>query len=170
MDAIDKKILNMLQENARISLKELSNACFISSPAIAARINKLEKSGIINGYHMSINLDAIDYHVKAFVMVQLETRQKDEFYPYVQSVPNVIECNCVTGDFPEVMEVAFPTTAELDSFINEIQRRFGKTSTQIVFSTSVENRGIMFSDAEDESEEKSWPPVKRVACTRAISP
>ena len=44
------------------------------------------------------------------------------------------------------MEVAFPTTVELDNFINEIQRRFGKTSTQIVFSTSVEHRGIQFEE------------------------
>ncbi len=146
MDAIDQRILNMLQVNARTSLKELSKACFISSPAIAARIAKLEKAGIINGYHVSLNFDAINYHVKAFIMVQLEPSQKSEFYPYIQSVPNVLECNCITGDFSEVMEVAFPTTVELDNFINEIQRRFGKTSTQIVFSTSVEHRGIQFEE------------------------
>ena len=137
MDQIDKKILNMLQANARVSLKEMSAACYISSPAIAARISKMEDTGIITGYHTSINREKLDYHVKAFIMVQLEPSQKSEFYPYVQSIPNVIECNCVTGEYSEVMEVVFPSTGALDDFINEIQRRFGKTSTQIVFSTSV---------------------------------
>ena len=56
MDTIDQKIINMLQKNARVSLKELSAACFISSPAIAARINKLEKAGIITGYHTTVAL------------------------------------------------------------------------------------------------------------------
>lgn len=42
----------------------------------------------------------LNYHVKAFVQLQLEPRQKKEFYPYIAQVPNVIECNCVTGDFP----------------------------------------------------------------------
>lgn len=146
MDQIDKKILNMLQGNARVSLKEMSAACYISSPAIAARISKMEDTGIITGYHTSIDQEKLDYHVKAFIMVQLEPSQKSEFYPYVQSIPNVIECNCVTGEYSEVMEVVFPSTGALDDFINEIQRRFGKTSTQIVFSTSVEHRGIKLSE------------------------
>ncbi|KRL27713.1 AsnC family transcription regulator [Limosilactobacillus frumenti DSM 13145] len=149
MDKIDRKIVNILQTNARASLKELSKECFISSPAIAARINKLERAGIIKNYQASIDLEKINFHVKAFVQVQLEPRQKPEFYPYVQAIPNVIECNCVTGDFSEVMEVVFPSTADLDEFINQIQQRFGKTSTQIVFSTSVEHRGVQLKTPED---------------------
>ena len=96
MDKIDRKIINSLQKNARASLKDLSKECFISSPAIAARINKLEKSGIINGYHSSIDIEKIGFHVRAFIQVQLEPRQKDEFYPYVQSIPKLVECNCET--------------------------------------------------------------------------
>lgn len=142
MDKIDRQIINMLQANARVSLKQMSQACYISSPAIAARISKLEKNGIITGYHTDVNLEKLDYHVKAFIQLQLEPSQKKEFYPYVQSIPNVIECNCVTGDYSEVMEVVFPSTADLDNFINIIQSRFGKTSTQIVFSTSVNHRGV----------------------------
>ena len=148
MDKIDRKIINSLQKNARASLKDLSKECFISSPAIAARINKLEKSGIINGYHSSIDIEKIGFHVRAFIQVQLEPRQKAEFYPYVQSIPNVVECNCVTGDYSEIMEVIFPSTTDLDNFINTIQQRFGKTSTQIVFSTSVQHRGITLDDDE----------------------
>ena len=105
MDQIDRKIINMLEQNARASLKELSAACYISSPAIAARIAKLEKAGIITGYHASVNFEKLDYHVKAFIQIQLEPRQKGEFYPFVKTVPNIIECNCVTGDYSELMEV-----------------------------------------------------------------
>ena len=65
MDKIDRKIVNILQTNARASLKDLSKECFISSPAIAARISKLERSGIIKGYQADINLEKINFHVKA---------------------------------------------------------------------------------------------------------
>lgn len=150
MDKIDRQIINMLQENARVSLKQMSQACYISSPAIAARINKLEKNGVITGYHTVVNMEKLDYHVKAFIQLQLEPRQKKEFYPYIQGIPNVIECNCVTGDYSEVMEVVFPTTADLDNFINIIQSRFGKTSTQIVFSTSVDHRGVILKNPEED--------------------
>lgn len=150
MDKIDRQIINILQKNARASLKEMSEACYISSPAIAARINKLEKNGVITGFHTDVDLEKLDYHVKAFIQLQLEPNQKKEFYPYVQSIPNVIECNCVTGDYSEVMEVVFPSTADLDDFINTIQSRFGKTSTQIVFSTSVNHRGVTLQNQEEK--------------------
>ena len=91
MDTIDQKIINMLQKNARVSLKELSAACFISSPAIAARINKLEKAGIITGYHTTVNLEKLNYHAKAFIQVQLEPSQKKEFYPYVNLIPTSLK-------------------------------------------------------------------------------
>ena len=76
MDKIDQRIINLLQKNARASLKDLSKECFISSPAIAARINKLEKTGIITGYHSTINMEKIGFHVRAFIQVQLEPRKK----------------------------------------------------------------------------------------------
>lgn len=154
MDKIDQRIINLLQKNARASLKDLSKECFISSPAIAARINKLEKAGIITGYHSTINMEKVGFHVRAFIQVQLEPRQKEEFYPYIQSIPNVIECNCVTGDYSEIMEVIFPSTTDLDDFINIIQQRFGKTSTQIVFSTSVNHRGIQLHNDHPDSQEE----------------
>ena len=152
MDKIDRKIINMLQDNARASLKELSTACFISSPAIAARISKLEKQGIITGFHCSVNPERLGFHVKAFIRVQLEPKQKAEFYPYLQSIPNVIECNCITGDYSELIQVIFPSTTDLDNFINESQRRFGKTSTQIVFSTSVNRRGVKLDNKPELDE------------------
>ncbi|KIS02660.1 Lrp/AsnC family transcriptional regulator [Paucilactobacillus wasatchensis] len=153
MDQIDRKILNALQKNARISLKTLSEQCFISSPAIAARISRLEKQGIIANYQMTVNYEKLAYHVKAFIRLQLEPTQKKEFYPYVRSIPNVLECNCVTGDYSELLEVVFNTTSALDNFVNGLQR-YGKTSTQIVFTTSVERRGLDFDDEQIADPEK----------------
>jgi Lrp/AsnC family leucine-responsive transcriptional regulator len=150
MDQIDRRIISILQKNARTSLKTLSESCFISSPAIAARITRLEKSGVIANYQTTVDYQKLDYHVKAFIRVQLNPNQKKEFYPYVASIPNILECNCVTGDYSELLEVVFESTESLDSFVNDLQQ-FGKTSTQIVFSTSVERRGLDL-DAEVEAQ------------------
>lgn len=78
MDSIDQ-IINLLQENARASLKELSTACYISSPAIAARISKLERAGVITSYHSAADLEKLHYHVKALIQLELAPRQKQEF-------------------------------------------------------------------------------------------
>ncbi|MGE4214149.1 MAG: Lrp/AsnC family transcriptional regulator [Anaerotignaceae bacterium] len=141
MDSIDKKIIDILQKNARTPIKEIAKEVFLSSPAVSARIEKLEKSGIIIGYQAQINPFLFGYNIRAFINLEVEPFQKKEFYPFIQAIPNVIECNCVTGDYSMLISVVFQTTVQLDHFINELQN-FGRTKTQIVFSTSVEHRGI----------------------------
>ena len=140
LDAVDQKIIELLQENARISIKDIAAQVFLSSPAVTSRIERLEKNGIINGYHAEVNPEAMGYNVKAFINLDLNPIQKKDFYPFVESVPNVVECNCVTGDYAMLLEVQFANTGELDNFIDKLQE-FGKTRTQIVFSTAVLHRG-----------------------------
>lgn len=141
LDNIDIKIINILQENARATLKDIARQVFLTSPSVAARIERLEKEGIIEGYHAQINPMLLDYHIKAFINLEVAPSQKVKFYPFIKSVPNVVECNCVTGEYSMLIEVLFQSTVELDHFINELQE-FGRTKTQIVFSTSVEQRAV----------------------------
>ena len=147
MDAIDTRILNILQKNARTPLKAIAEQVFLSSPAVSARIERLEAAGLIRGYSAQISGEALGYQIKAFISMQLEPSQKPDFYPYIESVPNVMECCCVTGDYSMLIKVCFHTTQELDQFINRLDR-FGRTRTQIVFSTPVEYRGVPVPDEE----------------------
>ncbi len=144
LDNIDKKIIEILQKNARTPVKEIAKEVFLSSPAVSARIDHLEKSGVITGYHAQLNPEFLGYHIKAFINLEVEPFQKKEFYPFIQDIPNVIECNCVTGEYSMLIEVGFQSTVELDHFINVLQK-FGRTKTLIVFSTSVEHRNLPVS-------------------------
>lgn len=108
MDKIDRKILSLLQENARYPLKYLAQKVFLSSPAVSTRIERMEKAGIITGYHATIDPVALGYHITAFINLTLDPKQKNEFYPYVTDCPNVLECNCVTGTYSIMLKVAFP--------------------------------------------------------------
>ena len=144
LDNIDKKIIEILQINARTPVKEIAKEVFLSSPAVSARIDHLEKSGVITGYHAQLNPEFLGYHIKAFINLEVEPFQKKEFYPFIQDIPNVIECNCVTGEYSMLIEVGFQSTVELDHFINVLQK-FGRTKTLIVFSTSVEHRTLPVS-------------------------
>nr|WP_295258770.1 Lrp/AsnC family transcriptional regulator [uncultured Blautia sp.] len=144
LDNIDKKIIEILQINARTPVKEIAKEVFLSSPAVSARIDHLEKSGVITGYYAQLNPEFLGYHIKAFINLEVEPFQKKEFYPFIQDIPNVIECNCVTGEYSMLIEVGFQSTVELDHFINVLQK-FGRTKTLIVFSTSVEHRNLPVS-------------------------
>ena len=141
LDKADKIILNILQENAKTPLKEIAGKVYLSTPTVSARIERMEQEGVITGYYAQINPVALGYHIKALIHLEVSPEDKEEFYPFVKACRNVFECNCVTGDYSMVLEVLFPSTVELDQFIGELQR-FGRTKTLIVFSTSVEHRGI----------------------------
>lgn len=133
MDAIDLKIITALQENARIPLKNLASKVFLSSPATAARIEKLERDGIITGYSAKVDLKKVGLPITAFINLELYPEQKPTFYPFVRSHPNVLECSCVTGRYSQLLKVAFDSTESLDTFIGELNS-FGHTETQIAFS------------------------------------
>lgn len=141
MDKIDLKLLTLLQENARMPLKQLAEEVYLSSPAVSARIDRLEKTGVIIGYKALVDQLKMGFHITAFINLEVPPDLKSAFYPFITACPNVIECNCVTGTYSMLIKVAFPGTMELDSFIGQLQQ-FGHTQTQIVFSTPVEPRGI----------------------------
>ena len=125
MDKIDAMLITLLQENARAPLKLLASKVFLSAPAVSSRIDKLEKQGIILGYNTIIDRQKLGYHITAFINLELSADQKAEFYPFISSCPNVLECNCVTGIYSMLIKVSFPSTQELDTFIGKIQR-FGR--------------------------------------------
>ena len=148
IDDTDRQILSLLKDNARIPAKRIAEKTFLSPTAIATRIERLEEEGYITGYHAHLNPELLGFQVKAFINLEVDPVLKKEFYPYIQSQLNVVECNCVTGDFSMLVEVLFPTTSDLDVFINELQH-FGRTKTLIVFSTSVEHRDSFIDVRED---------------------
>ena len=154
MDNIDRKILTILQDNARTPLKMIAEQVFLSSPAVSARIERLEAAGLITSYQAQLSAAAMGYQIKAFISLEVEPRQKPEFYPYIEKCPNVMECNCVTGDYSMLLKVCFHTTQELDQFINQLDQ-FGRTRTQIVFSTPVEHRGIPAALSVEAEEQKA---------------
>ena len=147
MDKIDATLITALQKNARIPIKALSKKVFLSSPAISARIEKLEKQGVISGYHASVNQNKLGYHITAFINLRMSPSQKPDFYPFIRSRSNVVECNCVTGNYSMLIKVVFHSTLELDEFIGQLQK-FGPTETQIVFSTPVAPRGVAVLESD----------------------
>ena len=141
MDKIDYRLITLLQENARMPLKQLAEKVFLSSPATAARLERLEKSGIISGYSVKVDHKMLGYPITAFINLEVQPQQKAVFYPFIKEHPNVLECNCVTGHYSMLIKVAFESTEALDIFIGQLQT-FGSTQTQIVFSTAKSEAGV----------------------------
>ncbi|MBR4288578.1 MAG: Lrp/AsnC family transcriptional regulator [Clostridia bacterium] len=141
MDKVDEKIIQMLQQNARTPIKEIAKEVFLSSPAVSARIDRLTQEGLIKGYRMTIDRTKLGYDITAFISLEMEPSQKPKFYPFIKNCPNVLECSYITGQFSQLIKVAFRSTSQLEAFLGTLQQ-FGRTSTQIVFSTPVEPRDV----------------------------
>ncbi len=151
MDAIDLKIITALQENARMPLKNLAARVFLSSPATAARIEHLERQGIITGYSAKIDLKKVGLPITAFIKLELDPEQKPTFYPFICSHPNVLECSCITGRYSQLLKVAFESTEALDTFIGELNK-FGHTETQIAFSSPKPHTEVGIEEAYSKKE------------------
>lgn len=145
MDHIDREILRILQQNARTSLKTIAEKTFLSSPAVSARIEKLEKDHIITAYQAQVNPMKLGYHIMAFINLNVLPEDKQKFYHYAEGIPNILECSSVTGEYSVIMKVAFESTMQLDMFLGQLQK-YGKTSTQIVYATQVGPRGVQIQD------------------------
>lgn len=137
IDEMDIQIMNLLKMNARMSLKELSNEIHLTTPALSARIDKLEKAGFIKGYHADVDLEKLGYKIKAFIQISVLPEDQRIFYDFVQREDNILECDHITGVYSMLLKVVFPSTADLDVFIGRLQE-FGRTETQVVFSTILE--------------------------------
>ncbi len=141
MDKLDIEILKLLSTNARMSLKQISEAVGITSPAVKTRIRKMEEDKIIRGYHVDLDTKSAGFMVTAFINVAVDAVRKQEFDDFIQNCPNVIECYGITGNYFALMKVLFKSTMELDNFLHFIQK-YGETSTNIVLSTYKNSQGI----------------------------
>jgi Lrp/AsnC family leucine-responsive transcriptional regulator len=136
MDRYDKKIITALHENARISFAELARRVNLSAPAIADRVEKLERAGVITGYHARINPGKIGYPIQC--MIELTVKHQDYFIVVDQlcTMPEIIECFSVTGTSGLMLKVAVDSMPSLQALIARLMQ-YGDTKTAIVIDVPV---------------------------------
>lgn len=108
IDETDAKILELLQYNGRITVKELSSQLNLSTTPIFERVKKLEKSGVIEHYAAVLNADKLGKKLYAFAHISLKDHSKElvkEFTSQITSIPQVQECHYVTGDSDFILKI-----------------------------------------------------------------
>ena len=108
MDAIDKKILTMLQENGRITNAELARANNLAPSSMLERIRRLEEQGIINGYHANLSAEKLGYKVQALISINLAQHRLESVDKFEESIKNIVEvkaCYHLTGRFDYLLHV-----------------------------------------------------------------
>ena len=142
IDELDLKILRILQNDARMPVKAIAEKIFASAPTVRARIESLTERGIIKGYYTEIDVSKIDNVITSYIDIEVSPERKEELYDFLRSSPQVVEASRVTGEYSILLKVIIKNTLEMDKFINALQR-YGRTKTQIVFSSIIEHRGVI---------------------------
>jgi len=138
MDKIDVQILDILQKDGRIQRNRIAKQVGLTIPAVSERMRKLEKKGIIAGYHAKINNTAIGKGVTAFVFVITSpSKTYDEFIKNARAQNEIIECHSITGEGSYLMKIQTENTATLEKLLSEILSWQGvlQTRTYIVLSS-----------------------------------
>lgn len=106
MDAIDRKILHKLQENARATLSDLSGEAALSIPAVSERLKKLEASGVIRQYTTILDPAMLNKHLMALMFLRFDSpKHGDRFSDFVRNEPEIKECYYITGDFDYSLKI-----------------------------------------------------------------
>ncbi len=108
LDKTDRKILEILQSNAKITNANLATKIGLSPAPTLERVKKLELSGVINSYHAKLDIETVGLGVSTFVMVALKGHNKtniEKFIANIADIEEIIECHHVTGTGDFILKV-----------------------------------------------------------------
>lgn len=111
LDRTDLKILDLLQKNGRLSMTELAQRVGLSATPCTERVRRLERAGVITGYHARVDPRALGRPLLVFVELKLAAKSNDAFERVRKElafVPEVMECHLVSGDFDYLIKARIP--------------------------------------------------------------
>ncbi|RLF81352.1 Lrp/AsnC family transcriptional regulator [Thermococci archaeon] len=117
IDEIDKKILQLLKNNARISLTEIAKKVGLSVMGVKNRISRLEKKGIITNYSVNIDYTKLGYNIIAFVGISVEIKKRTKVLEELKKHKEVIELYEVTGVYDLIAKIIVKDMEELRKFL-----------------------------------------------------
>lgn len=155
LDETGWRLLEELQQNARLSYSELGQRVNLSAPAVADRMRRLEDAGIITGYRAEVNLGKLGLPLTAIIrignMAGLAGQNCQTTLARVSEIPEVVECYRVTGSDAVIAKVAATSSEHLEQIIDQVSF-YGPSTTSLVLSKPM-RRQVITSDMRDRGEQ-----------------
>jgi Lrp/AsnC family leucine-responsive transcriptional regulator len=143
LDRIAWKIVEELQRDGRLSWAELGRRVGLTTPAVAERVHRLEKLGVIRGFHADVSLERLGMPILIFVRLSMAGPESlvRAFQQQVKTWDEILECHRVTGSDSFIVKARVVTVEHLESFLDKLGH-YGTTSTSTVLSSPVLQRAI----------------------------
>ena len=143
IDQLDKQILRLIADDARIPFLEVARACGVSGAAIHQRIQKLTAMGMLRGSQFVIDPEKLGYETCAFIGLNLKDPEKfDEVVEKLKDIPEVVECHYTTGNFDMFIKIYAVNNHHLLNIIHDRLQPLGLASSQTLISvhTAIERQ------------------------------
>ncbi|MFC8797217.1 Lrp/AsnC family transcriptional regulator [Promicromonospora sp. NPDC057138] len=165
IDRLDAELLSALARDARVGIVELAKTLGVSRNTVQARMSRLEKAGIFEGFVPRIDLTDIGVEVEAFVTLTLQQAQFDSIVDRLEAMPNVLEIHVTTGGGDLLVRLSASTLAELQDLLHAIVELPGvaQSDTTVCLTTPVRYRVQPL--LEKVTKDASWgraAPARRV--------
>ncbi|MBP2473860.1 Lrp/AsnC family leucine-responsive transcriptional regulator [Crossiella equi] len=141
LDALDWRILELLQQDGRITFTELARQVNLSAPATTERVRRLEQLGVITGYVAVVDPQLLGLPIEAIVRVRVRSLDTPRFRERVLPLGAVCDADHVTGDDCWLLRVRCRSMGELETLVGTASQ-YGETTTSLVFSSHVRNRPV----------------------------
>jgi Lrp/AsnC family transcriptional regulator, leucine-responsive regulatory protein len=136
VDAVNRRILEELQRDPRLTMSELGRRIGMSSPAVTERVRRLEEAGVICGYRLEVNPAALGLPIAVYIRIRPNPGQLPKVAELAQQIPEVVECHRVTGEDCFVLKAYIPAIGQLDRLLDTFLL-YGSTTTSIIQSSPV---------------------------------
>jgi len=145
LDAVNLRLLKELEADGRIALAELGRRIGLSAPAVAERVQRLERAGVIRGYHAEIDPRALGFPVAAIVRIRPSPGRMQRIPEIARETPEVAECYRITGEDCYLMRLQLRSIDDLEDVLDRFTP-YGLTTTSIVHSAPVPRRSPPLGD------------------------
>ena len=139
IDAVDRKLLDALIENARTSNAELARLVGLSAPSVAERVKRLEEAGVIEGYTVTVNPGALGLPIAAWLRIRPIPGELHRVAQILRDLPEIVECDRITGEDCFIARAHVRSVADLETLIDELIS-YAMTNTSIIQSSPVKRR------------------------------
>ena len=142
MEDLDRQIVRLLAADGRRSYTDLAKDTGLSVSAVHQRVRRLEKRGVLRGYHADVNPDEVHLALTAFVSIKpIDPAAPDDAPDRLEHLAAIEACHSVAGEESYILKVRVPTPAALESLLQEIRAAANvSTRTTVVLSTPFEGR------------------------------
>ena len=140
LDSVNLRLLGELQADGRITLAQLGRRVGLSAPAVAERVQRLERAGVIRGYHADLDPRALGFPVAAIVRIRPSPGRLQRIPEIARETPEVAECYRITGEDCYLLRIQLRSIDDVEEVLDRFTP-FGLTTTSIVHSAPVPRRG-----------------------------